>query len=380
MLDVKFITSISSIGKAEWQSVCGTEYPFTRYEFLAALEYSGATTALTGWKINHALVYDGDELVAVMPCYLKFHSYGEFVFDFQWAEAYQRNSLPYYPKLITAIPFSPVTGPRLCIKKNQDSPTVIKQIVSSCMLLVKQHKLSSWHVLFPELAQSMQLESLGLRMRKSVHFHWFNQHYSCFDDFINSFNSRKRKNIRKERQKIIDQGITLKRIEGADISADHWKRFYHFYQLIYAKRSGHGGYLPEHFFSNIGRDMPESMLMVLAYKDGQIIAGALNLKGSNALYGRYWGCYEEYDFLHFETCYYQGIEYCIEKKINLFDPGVQGEHKIQRGFLPVYTYSNHWIEDSRFRDAISNFLLIEEKQMALYKQQTEKLLPFKQQS
>ena len=378
MFNVRLLPSINEILGAEWNVVCGTDYPFIRHEFLSALEQSGAVSIETGWTPNHLVIYDKNILIAAMPGYLKVHSYGEFVFDFQWAEAYQRNGLDYYPKYISAIPFSPVTGPRLCVRTGYDATAISNTIAEYIKRFVVEKKLSSWHLLFPEHSVAAQFATLGFPIRKAVHFQWFNKNYQGFDNFIDSFSSRKRKNLRKERHKVIDQGITLHRIEGRDISEEQWERFYHFYQMTYLKRSGHGGYLDKSFFQLLGENIPGHLLMVVAKKDGEIIAGALNLKDSTTLYGRYWGCYQEYDFLHFETCYYQGIEYCIEKKLQRFDPGVQGEHKIQRGFEPVYTYSNHWIADEKFREAIAQFLLREEKHIAIYKSQAKQLLPLKE--
>jgi len=380
MLEIKFIPSIESIPATEWNAICATDYPFIRHEFLLALEQSGAVSAETGWTPHHLLVYEKNILIAVMPGYLKDHSYGEFVFDFQWAEAYQRNGLNYYPKYISAIPFSPVTGPRLCVRTGYDVTTIANTIFEHIKQFFVEKELSSWHLLFPENSQAELFTGNGLLLRKAVHFQWFNKNYHSFEDFLETFSSRKRKNLRKERQKVIDQDITLHRIEGCDISAEQWERFYHFYQMTYLKRSGHSGYLDQSFFLLLAKNISENLLMVIAKKDHKIIAGALNFKDSKTLYGRYWGCDEEYNFLHFETCYYQGIEYCIEKKLDLFDPGVQGEHKIQRGFEPVYTYSHHWIADTRFREAIAQFLMREEKHIAIYKQQADELLPFKSKS
>lgn len=365
------------IPPSEWNSVCNTEYPFIHHEFLSALEQTGAVSAESGWRPNHLLIYDNGQLVALMPGYLKDHSYGEFVFDFQWAEAYQRHGLHYYPKYISAIPFSPVSGPRLCIREGHDANDIADFALQAIKQFVADNSLSSWHLLFPDPSQSKLLSAHGAPTRRAVHFHWLNENYSSFDDFLAVFNSRKRKNLRKERHHVIDQGITLKRIEGRDIDDALWEKFYHFYQLTYLKHSGHGGYLDKTFFYLLGKNMASSLLMMIAQKDNEIIAAALNLKDSTTLYGRYWGCYAEYNFLHFETCYYQGIEYCIEHNLQRFDPGAQGEHKIQRGFKPIYTYSNHWIADTRFRDAITDFLAREEKNIARYKQQAEELLPFK---
>jgi len=377
-MNVKFIGSIKNICKESWEAVVGKSYPFMRYEFLSALEDSGAVSAATGWIPHHALVYERDNLIAAMPAYIKNNSYGEFVFDFQWASAYQQNGLNYYPKLVSAIPFSPVTGPRIGIQSGYDEAVVIQALTEACIEQVKENGFSSWHILFPSSSTSKQFENNGLITRRAVHFQWINKNYGSFGDFLVGFNSRHRKNLQKERKRIQEQGITLHHIEGASLTDKHWKDFYHFYQLTYAKHSGHGGYLSYDFFYVLGREIPEQLMMVVAIKNDEIIAAALNLKDSKSLYGRYWGTYQDYDFLHFETCYYQGIEYCIKEGLKFFEPGVQGEHKIQRGFNPVFTYSNHWIADGRFGDAIKLFLQEEDRRIINYKTGAEKLLPFKQ--
>jgi predicted N-acyltransferase len=377
-MNVRFIDSIHHISKQDWESVAGKTHPFIRYEFLSALETRGDVSTDTGWKPHHALVYENDLLIAVMPTYLKQHSYGEFVFDFQWASAYQQHGLNYYPKLLSAIPFSPVTGPRIGIGGGHSEDVILDALLDAYLQHVKDKRLSSWHILFLDQAISEKLSDKGIPMRRAVHFQWLNKNYTSFEGFLSDCNSRHRKNIRKERNQIQSAGITLERIEGSAITKEHWQRFYHFYQRTYEKYSGRGGYLSPEFFYRIGSDIPEHLMMVSALKNGKLIAAALNLKDSTTLYGRYWGCDESYDFLHFETCYYQGIDYCIEKGLQRFDPGVQGEHKIQRGFRPVFTYSNHWINDSKFRDAINLFLQREDKHILHYKVEAENLLPFKQ--
>jgi len=377
-MDVKFIGPIKNIRKESWEAVVGKSYPFMRYEFLSALEASGAVSSSTGWTPHHALVYEHQNLIAVMPAYIKNNSYGEFVFDFQWASAYQQHGLNYYPKLVSAIPFSPVTGPRIATKSGYDKDLVMHILTAACIEQFKEKNLSSWHILFPEQKVSEILIDLGFLTRRAVHFQWINNNYGSFEGFLMELNSRHRKNIRKERWRVNAQGVTFQRLEGDAITKEHWQCFYQFYQMTYAKHSGHGGYLNPEFFYTLGQDIPEQLMMVVAIKNERVIAAALNLKDSNNLYGRYWGSYLEYDFLHFETCYYQGIEYCIERGLQRFDPGVQGEHKIQRGFNPVFTYSNHWIADSRFRNAIKLFLQEEDKRIVNYKAAAEKLLPFKQ--
>ncbi len=377
MLSVNFINTINEVPASDWNDVVGSDYPFIRYEFLHALEVAGATSKQSGWQVYHAVVYEKQKLVAVMPLYLKHHSYGEYVFDFQWAEAYQRYGYAYYPKLLNAIPFTPATGPRLCVSASVAESDILPSLMAAIKERVMVERLSSWHCLFPEKELSSQLVSFGIPQRLAVQFHWFNEGYHRFDDFVATFNSRKRKNLNKERRKVAEQNLTLERLEGDQIDDQAWQCFYHFYQLTYAKRSGHGGYLSIDFFLELGRRAPEQLMMVVAKKDNRIIAGALNFKDSTTLYGRYWGCYEEYDFLHFEVCYYQGIEYCIEKELKRFDPGAQGEHKIQRGFKPVYTYSNHLIRDEQFSLAINDFLAKEVPYIKSYYKDAEQYLPFK---
>lgn len=247
-MDVRFISSIAGISRHDWESVCGTNHPFTRYEFLNALEQSGAVSPSSGWHPHHALVYHKDELVAVLPSYLKDHSYGEFVFDFQWAEAYQRHQMDYYPKLLSAIPFSPVTGPRICIKPGFDQADISRLLVESFKSFVSDKSLSSFHLLFLEQEAAHQLTTSGLLLRRAVHFQWFNHAYVDFTEFLCDCNSRHRKNIRKERQRVLEVGISLQRLEGHEITEECWEQFYHFYQLTYLKRSGHGGYLAPSFF------------------------------------------------------------------------------------------------------------------------------------
>lgn len=380
---VRFIDSITLIDRDIWNAVTGTDYPFTRYEFLHALETSGATNLQSGWQPQHALVYSDDpteELIAVMPLYLKHHSYGEYVFDWSWADAYRRHGVDYYPKLLSAIPFTPATGPRLCVKAGNNQDAICSVLIEQLIEHAKLHKASSIHILFPDADSNRQLEQHGLKSRRGAQYHWFNQDFKTFDDFLNTFNSRKRKNLKKERLKVEQQNLRLEVIEGPDISPDIWQRFYYFYQLTYAKRSGHGGYLQQQFFELIAETMAEHIVLVLAYdnnKGGETVAGAINFRDSTTLYGRYWGCMVEHEFLHFEACYYQGIEYCIANGLQRFDPGAQGEHKIQRGFTPIETWSNHWIAHNDFRLAINDFIDRDNESMQDYIEQAQQMLPFK---
>ena len=361
----------------QWNAVAGTDYPFLRHEYLHGLEQTGCATTETGWQPCHLLLRDAAGILALMPLYLKSHSYGEYVFDWSWADAWQRSGLHYYPKLVTAIPFTPATGPRLCARPDADSDQVWEAALDAIRQFANRQGISSWHLLFPEEAVASRLLRAGLHRRTATQFHWFNNNYSCFDDFLAGFTSRKRKSLRRERARVAEQGLTLKTLRGHEIEQPQWQQFYRFYQMTYAKRSGHGGYLTREFFTETAPRMGEHMIMTLAYQQNRAVAGALYFRSADTLYGRYWGCEREYDCLHFEACYYQGIEYCIANGLRRFDPGAQGEHKIQRGFRPVPTWSNHWIADPRLSAAVGDFTRSEEQHNDAYLEGAATLLPFR---
>ncbi len=373
----EFVDSLNQISAAKWNAIVGVDYPFLRHDFLLGLETTGCTTAETGWQPSHLLLRCDGKLVAVMPLYLKTHSYGEYVFDWSWADAWRQSGLAYYPKLLTAIPFTPATGPRLCVSTGVDSNQCFHAALDAVKTMATQRNISSWHLLFPDQTMSETLLREGLHRRAGTQFHWFNDNYRCFDDFLATFNSRKRKALKKERRRVAEQGLVLKTLTGAHITKQEWEQFYRFYQMTYAKRSGHGGYLSRDFFVTTAAGMGDQVVMVLAYLDTRAVAGALYFCSSDTLFGRYWGCEEEYDCLHFEACYYQGIEYCIANNLSRFDPGAQGEHKIQRGFRPITTWSNHWIADPNLSSAVGDFTHREEEQNDLYREAAAKMLPFK---
>lgn len=389
-MEVKFYNAINDIGQPLWESICGTDYPFIRYEFLHALETAGkdsetgaACSRESGWQPHHAIVFKDSKPIAAAPLYLKYHSYGEYIFDWSWAEAYQRNNLNYFPKLLGAIPYSPVSGSRIAIADSEasHSEAIYHSLTQACIQECEQLQLSSFHFLYPTESVSNKLAKQQLLQRHSHQYHWFNKDksgdaYNDFDAFLNEFKSRKRKDVKKERQWINSQDIKLQRFTGKDIDSALWETFFDFYQRTYAKRSGHGGYLPKAFFQRIAETMPEQILLVLAFQNGIPIAGALNLFSSDTLFGRYWGCNQEAEFLHFEACYYQGIEFCIERGLKKFDAGAQGEHKVQRGFKPVNTWSNHWIQHPEFRQAIGNFINHEAEQVKTNIATTTQWLPF----
>ena len=350
--------------------------PFLRHEFLLALENSGSVSAQTGWQPHHLLVMRGKQAVAALPLYIKGHSYGEYVFDWSWADAYRQNGRRYYPKLLSAVPFTPSYATRLLIARDEDFGAIGKAMSEAVIEEARRLNMSSWHVLFPSKSESDLLATQGVHQRIATQFHWFNRGYTSFEHYLESFNSRKRKNLRKERRAVQDADIRFERYTGTQISAQLWEVFYRFYQNTYQVR-GQQAYLDLSFFTQLGETLPEHLLLVMALHEGEPIAAALSLKDDKKLYGRYWGCQQEYQFLHFETCYYQGIEYCIENGLQSFDSGAQGEHKIQRGFEPITTYSNHWIADPQFDVAIANYLEEERDYIHQYRDQASAMLPFK---
>lgn len=377
-MQIEFIESIKNISEREWNSLIKSDYPFLQHSFLLTLEKCKCVGENTGWYPFHLLVREQEKIIGLMPMYIKTDSHGEFIFDWSWADAFYRNGVDYYPKLVSAIPFTPVTGPRLCLKNETKRKEISALIKESIKKISKELGLSSAHILFPDLLELNPYITSGFSLRTSYSFHWFNNNYKSFDNFLLDLTSRQRKNLKKERSKIAHQKILLERLSGEEINEETWSNFYQFYQLTYLKR-GMQAYLNLDFFLEIASLMPQSLLLVIAkdISNNNLVAGALNFLDSKNLYGRYWGCIEEFDSLHFETCYYQGIEFCIEKEMQKFDPGVQGEHKIKRGFLPVETYSAHWIGDLRFKSAIDDFLLREREHILDYNERCKSLIPFK---
>lgn len=374
-MNFRFLKKISDLSCQQWNTVTGIDYPFLRYEFLIALEQSGCVSPKLGWQTHHLLIEQDHQIIAIAPLYLKQHSYGEFVFDHSWAEAYHRNGLEYYPKLVNAIPFTPCNGPRIAVKNTsfeELAPFVAQKLQQEAVRL----NASGWHCLFPSESQIHFWQQTEADQRLACHFHWFNNNYLCFEDFLAECQSRKRKEMKRERKKVLAQGIRFERMQGKQISAEHIKQFYVFYLLTNAKYNGHGGYLNEDFFQRLINTISEQMMLVLAYKDERCIAGALNFFSSDTLYGRYWGCSEEHEFLHFETCLYQGIEFCIENNLACFDPGAQGEHKIKRGFKPILTHSFHYLAHPQFREAVQRYLAQEQTAVLDYQQSRMSLLPF----
>jgi len=373
----KLIDSINRIEPGKWNTLVGQDYPFLRHEFLSALEQSGSVSAETGWIPQHLVIEDNDRrLIAAMPLYLKLHSRGEYVFDYQWANAYYQAGLDYYPKWLTTIPFTPCYGPRIAHTQINDPLPIFNRVLELIEEISESRNLSSWHCLFPDIGQLEHLKRLGLSIREDIQYHWFNKGYRDFADFLDEFTASKRKMVHRERRKIFEQGIELIQVLGSTAKDEEWRVFFHFYRLTYLKK-GSQAYLSLSFFKTCAATLGKQMLLVFAVKDHQYLGAALSFMGTDTLYGRYWGCQDEFNFLHFETCYYQGIEYCINNGLARFDSGAQGEHKISRGFRPVSTYSAHWIKNPAFARAIQDFVTRERQQIAQYKKGAADLLPFK---
>ncbi|TWX73587.1 GNAT family N-acetyltransferase [Colwellia sp. C1TZA3] len=369
-MKIEIVNNISAIAEQDWQRLNREPSVFSNYQFLQCLETSGSVTGDQGWQPHHLQLRDNDnnEINAILPMYIKSHSWGEYVFDWAWAEAYEKNNVPYYPKLVATTPFTPVTSNKL-LSNNVGFADVFEVLTHHC-----HHKnLNSWHLLYCSPAQQTLND---VYQRNTVQFHWLNYNYRDFDDFLSRFSARKRKNTRKERLSITQQNIDVRRIIGKDISEKELAFFYLTYQLTYLKR-GHTPHLSFEFFKSIIEKLPEHILLIIANCNGEDIACAWFFFDDKHLYGRYWGCTKRYNNLHFELCYYQGIEFCIDNKLSLFHPGTQGEHKIARGFEPKLTTSYHWIKHAGFKPAIKAFCLQEQQQMRNYQAQCQALLPYK---
>ncbi|MEE9380671.1 MAG: GNAT family N-acetyltransferase, partial [Hyphomonadaceae bacterium] len=329
--------------------------PFLSWDFLEALESSGAATPQTGWAPHHLLLHGpGGTLRAAMPLYAKTHSQGEFVFDHGWADAFERAGGQYYPKLLSAVPFTPVTSRRLLVPPGPDEVALKQALISGAIRIAEENNLSSLHINFIDENTTKTLDGMNLLIRADQQFHWVNQGYESFDDFLGALTSAKRKNLRKERRRAQD-GLEFVHITGDSITEDHWDSFFRFYIDTGARKWG-SPYLTRETFSMLGERMAENILLIFAMEDGIPVAGAMNMIGSDTLYGRYWGCLEARPMLHFETCYYQAIDYAIEHGLKYVEAGAQGGHKLARGYGPVATHSAHWIAHAGLREAIGDYL------------------------
>jgi predicted N-acyltransferase len=379
-MQLSVISRIDTVDPEQWNAAAGDSNPFLRHEFLAALEHSGSVGPGTGWEPQYLILThqtNGNRrLAGAIPMYRKRHSYGEYVFDWAWADAYQRAGLEYYPKLVVAAPFTPATGPRLLVAPGEERETVATKLIQGALEHARAHGASSLHWLFTNQADTRLLEAQGLLRRTGMQFHWHNQDYRDFDDFLAGFSSAKRKKVRRERRYVREADITLERIQGRDATEQNWRTFYRFYLNTIESR-GAIPYLNLEFFQEIGSTMPDQVLLLLARHQDRHVAGALFLRGTDTLFGRYWGSDGDYHSLHFETCYYDPIDYCIQQGIARFEAGAQGEHKLSRGFLPTPTWSMHWLAHPEFERAVADYLSRERVGMEHYMDDLNEHSPYR---
>lgn len=375
--DYFFIDSLKKVKQEDWNACVDDDHPFIQYEFLFALEESESACSQTGWKPYHYIEYnDVNEIIAICPLYLKSHSYGEYIFDHAWADAYHRHGLNYYPKLQSAIPFTPVTGERIFIsKKIKNKKNKIKEIINNIIKEAKKLNVSSAHFNFIKNPNEWDAEE-PIMIREGIQFHWENNNYKSFDDFLSTLSSRKRKQIKKERECLKNNNLNVKLLSGDDLQKEDLEFFYECYLDTTGRKWG-STYLKKEFFMNILNNFKNKVLLMIAYQDDTKVASALNFLSKTHLYGRLWGSKFEVPYLHFELCYYQAIDYAIANKIKYVEAGAQGEHKLSRGYLPQKTWSAHWIKEKDFSSAINKFLIEESKLINHHKKDLEALGPYK---
>lgn len=372
---VRIISSLSEIGQKAWNALLAAQSeanPFLSFAFLDALHTSKSACAQTGWGVQYISLWSGSTLKAAMPLYVKSHSYGEYVFDWAWADSYQRHGREYYPKLLSAIPFTPVSGNRLLAADAAAKDALIKTLQT----LQVESEVSSTHILFPTQQEAQDLHSAGFFLRSGVQFHWNNPGYQGFEDFLATLEQKKRKNIRAERRKVSAAGIVFRHVPGSEASEADWRFFKRCYDHTYSTHYS-TPYLNLEFFLQIGAGMPDNLLLVIAEREGRAIASSLLVHDRTTLYGRYWGAVEQYPCLHFETAYYQPLEFCIRQGIACFEGGAQGEHKMARGFLPQKTWSAHWLRDPSFAKAVEHYLERESDSIAMYVDELNEHTPFR---
>lgn len=374
-MEVKICTSISDIAPQQWNALLIDNNPFCRHEFLYALEEHQCVAEKFGWLPRHIALYEEEQLIGAMPLYEKHNTYGEFVFDQSWSDAYHRHGLQYFPKLVSCIPYTPIQGQRLLSLPGLEE-TIYPLLLQTVQQICIQHQYSGFHCLFAARHEQQWLAKQKLYNRHDCQFHWFNHNYKDFEDFLSHFTSRKRKNIRKERNSIKEKDISFRILDGFSSSDQDWLDFTRFYNTTFEEKWGMAT-LNLEFFKAIANALPEQVVLVLADYKNNCIAGSLMYKSDTTLYGRYWGCEETIDNLHFEACYYQGIEYCINNGLKKFEPGAQGEHKISRGFIPTLTESSHFLTETHFHASIEKFVEHEQSAVIDYMNQLNKHLPYK---
>ena len=360
----ELVSSLADVNRNEWDSLNTSNHPFTSYDFLNSLEMSESVTAKTGWNPQHIIIKNNKgNIIGASPNYLKMHSYGEYIFDHAWANAFENAGGQYYPKLLSAIPFTPATGPRILIDpKNPDNNKIFELIIKMFEVIVQNNNLSSAHINFITDNLNKKLNNEKWIKRKGLQFHWHNKDYNSFDDFLSKLKSSKRKAIRKERRSILNNNLIIQKVTGNELNSEMWDSFYDFYLNTINKKWG-GAYLTKSFFHLINKTMKNKILLIIARQDNKIVAGALNFIGGDTLYGRNWGSIIDIPFLHFELCYYQAIEYAIDNNIRIVEAGAQGHHKIQRGYVAETIYSSHLIQNQSFAKAVRNFVQLEAKEI-----------------
>jgi uncharacterized protein len=373
---VRVVDEIAAIPAASWDACAGSDNPFLAHAFLHALEASGSVAPDTGWLPQHLVAEDSTgKVLGVVPAYLKSHSQGEYVFDHGWADAYMQAGGRYYPKLQIAVPFTPATGRRILLHPEAD-PALLEQLAGATLTLAQKRRASSVHITFSTEAEWTRLGEAGWLRRNGLQYHWTNEGYRSFEDFLGALASRKRKAIRKERREVADSGIAVRALTGAAIEERHWRSFHKFYLDTVDRKWAHA-YLNEAFFLRLGESFADRVVLVIGEADGRMVAGALNLLGSDALYGRNWGADGDYRFLHFEACYYRAIDFAIEHGLKRVEAGAQGPHKIQRGYLPVPTYSIHHIFDARLARPVADAVTRERAHVAREIRRLMELSPFR---
>lgn len=377
-MPISIIDSLDQLRAEDWNALIGPDQnPFLRHEFLVNLERHGCVGEHWGWQPRHLALHEASgRLLGAVPQYVKDNSYGELVFDWAWADAYQRSGLRYYPKLVSAVPYSPVTGRRLLIHPEAEHEAVARTLIEAALQEARAGDYSSLHWLFPDQADLKALEAQGFLRRSGLQFHWHNRGYRDFEHFLEGLTAKKRKTIKRERRRVREAGIRIEVLDGHHISEEQWALFNRFYRNTFERLGGYAT-LNEAFFKAIGKELADQVVLALARDGDEYVAGALSLRSATTLYGRHWGCKADYHSLHFELCYYTGIEYCIAQGLSSFEPGAQGEHKVGRGFEPVPTWSAHWLAHREFSGIIERYLAQEEELMADYRDEMQEHLPFK---